>query len=391
MLRAVRVCFLFNHYATHQVVHSAPFAFELSRRHPESEVVAACTSEAQRDSVARIGSLYAGQRVRIVELEIPRLERWAASALSRLTFLGKRRTLASHLEFFRGFDAIVAPERTVLLLRKKYGLAGVKLINTRHGQGDREGSFDARAREVDLTLLAGRKYVDRLRERGLLRDGHYAVVGYPKFEVCAAPSAAKRLFANENPVVLYNPHFDARESSWPTQGNAVLRWFAAHAEYNLIFAPHVVLFARAWRHRARLWRGALRAPHIHVDLGSEASVDATYTRAADVYLGDASSQVYEFVATPRPCVFIDAQGARFANPDKYRHWRFGPVISTAAELGPALLAARAGFAGYARAQREAFAYTFSSEPDRTAAERGADAIAEFVANGAIASKRLAPR
>ena len=34
-----RVGFLFNHYATHQVPHAAPYAFELSRRHPNLHVV----------------------------------------------------------------------------------------------------------------------------------------------------------------------------------------------------------------------------------------------------------------------------------------------------------------------------------------------------------------
>ena len=65
----------------------------------------------------------------------------------------------------------------------KYGLTDLKLINTRHGAGDREGSFDDRSGAFDLTLLPGQKYVDRLNELGYLRPGTYAVVGWPKFEV----------------------------------------------------------------------------------------------------------------------------------------------------------------------------------------------------------------
>ena len=45
----------------------------------------------------------------------------------------------------------------------------------------------------------------------------------------------------------------------------------------------------------------LRAPNLRFDPGSPASTDMTYTRAADIYLGDVSSQVYEFIAEPRPC------------------------------------------------------------------------------------------
>lgn len=381
----MRICFLFNHYAAHQVAHAAPFAFELSRRYEKADVVVACTSDALRAAVLRIAALYPKHRVEFVQLEIPLSERIVTALLTRFTFLAKKRMLARNLDFFRGFDAIVTPERTVLLLRTKYGLERVKLINTRHGQGDRMGSFDDRTLEVDLTLVAGRKYVDRFADYGILREGHYAIVGYPKFEVCGNHGPPARLWANDNPVVLYNPHFDPRESSWPSQGHAVLDWFAAHPEYNLVFAPHVVLFERAWKHAAWIPRRIRGLPNIHIDVGSDASIDMTYTRAAAIYLGDSSSQVYEFIEVPRPCVFIDAQGARAANPNKYAHWRFGPVISSAAELGPALIAAREGFPAYAEEQRTAFAYTFSSEPGRSAGQRGADAIAEFLEKGRIDS------
>ena len=30
-----------------------------------------------------------------------------------------------------------------------------------------------------------------------------------------------------------------------------------------------------------------------------------YTQRADIYLGDVSSQVYEFLLNPRPCVFLN--------------------------------------------------------------------------------------
>ena len=42
----MRIGFLFNHYAVHKVPHAAPYAFELSRRRPDFEVVVTCSSDA---------------------------------------------------------------------------------------------------------------------------------------------------------------------------------------------------------------------------------------------------------------------------------------------------------------------------------------------------------
>ena len=49
----MRVGFLFNDYSHHHVPHAAPYAYELSRRHPESEVITATSSEAESDMTSR--------------------------------------------------------------------------------------------------------------------------------------------------------------------------------------------------------------------------------------------------------------------------------------------------------------------------------------------------
>ena len=53
----MRVGFLFNHYAVHQVPHAAPYAFELSRKHPRFEVVIACSSDPELEAAKTIGTL----------------------------------------------------------------------------------------------------------------------------------------------------------------------------------------------------------------------------------------------------------------------------------------------------------------------------------------------
>ena len=105
----------------------------------------------------------------------------------------------------------------------------------------------------------------------------------------------------------------------------------------------------------------------------------TYMRAADIYLGDVSSQVYEFLLEPRPCVYLNGHGVDWRDDPHYFHWTLGQVVDNVAEdLGPALDRAAETHASYRDAQQTAFDYTFRTEPDSTAAQRGARAIATFL-------------
>ena len=211
-------------------------------------------------------------------------------------------------------------------------------------------------------------------------EGDYALAGYPKFEVIQGFNRpVPRLFQNDRPVVLYNPHFDAAQSSWQTMGLQVLDFFAAHPEYNLIFAPHLVLFKRRLRHGAFLPRRYRRVANIHVDLGSSALVDMSYLRAADIYLGDVSSQVYEFLQQPRPCIFLNAHAVDWMDNPAYVHWHLGQVVDRVEpDLHLALQQAGKAQERYRARQEQAFAYTFYSEPGDSAAELGARAIAAFI-------------
>ena len=63
-----------------------------------------------------------------------------------------------------------------------------------------------------------------------------------------------------------------------------------------------------------------------IDTGSPASLDMTYTDAADIYIGDASSQVYEFIRRPRPCFFLNSRGHAWQDNPDFAHWRAGHVL-----------------------------------------------------------------
>lgn len=377
----IRVGFLFNHYFPHQIPHAAPFAFELSRHFSrEFEVIIACASEEERQFVLKIGSFYPGHKCQIIKLKVPVSYKILDPLVSTWAFGRKLVVLKYNLKFFRSLHALVVPEKTSLYLRK-LGLKDLILIHTRHGAGDRPGSFDDRAKHFDFTLLPGQKYVDRLKELGFLEEGKYAVVGWPKFEVVKKlhPSPPK-IFENDRVTVVYNPHFDQNLASWRPWGEKVLDFFIKHPEYNLIFAPHVVLFKRRFRHGARkIAKRFYQAPNLVIDLGSMASVDMTYILAADIYLGDVSSQVYEFIWKPRPCIFLNAHKVSWRGNPYYFHWHLGQVVNhLESELAPALARAFKIQGEFVPKQIEAFNYTFYQEKGSTAAERGAKAIAQFL-------------
>ncbi len=395
----MRVGFLFNHYAAHQVPHAAPYAFELSRRHPDMEVIIACSSKREMRAVRTIARLYPKHRCRLKRVRPAWYYTLVDPLISKWSFKRKKMVLRNNLRFFRGLDALVAPERHFMKLRTKYGLKELKMIHTRHGAGDREGGFDDRSGAFDFTLLPGQKYVDRLSALDYLRPGTYATAGWPKFEVVRGLGRGhERYFHNDNPVVIYNPHFDQRVSSWSPMGEQVLEFFADNPDYNLIFAPHVVLFKRHKRHHASLPKKYYGIRNILIDKGSTRSADMSYILAADIYLGDASSQVYEFLLEPRPCIFLNGHDVAWRSNPYYFHWHLGQVVNDVhAELGPALERASSSHAQYLPKQQQAFDYTFRMERDSTAAQRGADAIAAFLLNpraatdGADADASASPR
>ena len=385
--RPPRVGFLYNHDDLHQVAHTAPIIAAFQRRTPPADVQIEIlvSSVAQERAVASLldPTLAAPRSHRLRRRGVAdTLERWTGRAAP----LGRIATLHANLELLRTFDALVVPETTSTLLKTRFGLDTTKLIYVPHGAGDRAVGFGREVRHFDYVLPSGTKVRDRMLEGGLIRLGGHAVVGYPKFDaVSQAPT--RRLFENDRPVVLYNPHADPRLSSWYRFGERVLDFFARCDRYNLVFAPHVMLFRRrvhaspAQRRIRVRWGLPERfrsVPNIHIDLGSTRSIDMTYTRTADVYLGDVSSQIYEFIRRPRPALFLDSHGADWGADPNYAHWKLGRVLLDPNELAEALESPPALTDEMRDAQIAAFRSTFSLDPLRSSSDRAADAIVRFL-------------
>lgn len=384
----VRIGFLFNHEAPHQVAHALPIALALLDHPRRPDVRLYLAPGASADETRRVWaeSGRAPDDPRLVMLDPARwparLGEWltgAAAPLARIDVLRRNRGL------FAGLDALVVPEKTSTLLKDRFGLDTLRLIHTRHGAGDRAVGFDAASARFDFVLVSGPKIRDRLLAAGLIGADDHAVTGYPKFDLFAH-RPRPRLFADDRPVILYNPHPDPQLSSWHAAGPAILRHLVQSGRWNIVFAPHVMLFRRRlWASRAplRLRRtppvpaDLIGHPNLLVDTGSRASVDMTYTRAADIYLGDASSQIYEYLVRPRPAIFWANDRQDRGDDPNFAHWRAGPVVGSLAALDAALEAARADPDRHADAQRALVAASFDGV-DTPAAPRAAAAILAYL-------------
>ena len=340
----------------HQHLHWLPAALRLARE-PGVRVTVLASSRAGLDFIRGFDP---EGRLTLRWLPTPALHRDGlfTPPKRRLTMLLHQRTIGR-------FPTIVTTETTSALLRRLPGFAS-RMIHLKHGAGDRAGGYNPKHAAFDLTLVNGPKDKKRLIERGLGTDGNIAVVGYAKFEM--ARDEPRALFADDHPVALYNPHFDADVSSWFDGGPGLVAAMGEVPGWNFVVAPHVKLKGGP----------TPSAPaNVRIDRGSVASIDMSYTEGASVYIGDASSQVYEFLRRPRPCIFFNPRGHDWANDEACAHWHLGQVIERADELGAALDRAAALQPRFEPLQRAALAASLDPSPE-PASERQARAILDFV-------------
>lgn len=385
----MRVGFLFNHDQIHQVRHSLPIALALSRRHNSIQTVVAVSSDRIAAEVTRLA-----RELGVASLELVRLglksgpARVVGRVLRGMVPIEKVLLYRDNLDFFRSLDALVVTERTSLLLKTQYGLNDLPMFLQDHGAGDRAVGFGGQERLFDHILAAGPKIRDRMIRDAGVDPSRISITGYPKFDLAEDDPFRPPAHWAGRRTVLYNPHLSPHLSSWYREGRAILDYFQRSDRYNLIFAPHIMLFHRkvvvsidelGVGMPGRLAAKYREAPNILIDTGGRRLVDMSYTRAADLYLGDASSQVYEFLREPRPCVFVNANNRAWKGDANFAHWRAGPVVQGADELDAALDESVDRHASrYAPIQRELMRYTFDlrSEP---AADRAARRISELVA------------
>jgi hypothetical protein len=315
------IAFLFIGGA-HQVFHLAPVAAELSRLLPAVPVVCLAADEATAAELRRVRDVMNTPRLGIEVARIPLLGRIRSALKGKKSSL-KRPLLKSLSSRLMRSAAVITPERTSAALREM-GLRDTLMIHFRHGAGDRAPESESRLVAFDTVVVPGEKDFHRAMDRGVPPD-RLRICGYVKLDFCEHMARQLRpLFDNGRPTVLYNPHFDGEISSLPVAGQ-VIRRFLENSSYNLIFAPHIRTAENMNASRRAHWQRMAVPGRIIVDLDSPRLIDLTYTLTADVYLGDMSSQLYEFLIRPRPVAFINTHGADWRNDRRYAGWKLGEV------------------------------------------------------------------
>ncbi|KHK93540.1 hypothetical protein [Novosphingobium malaysiense] len=382
----MRIGFLFNHDQIHQVAHSLPIALALAEGGFSGEIIVATTTVPLAREVQRIGGQLIGTQIEHVQLSPSAVSRSLDAVLGKVVPANKILIYKDNLDFFRSLDVLVVAEKTSLILKTRYGLDDLAIIHTRHGAGDRAIGFDKASAGFDHVLCSGPKIRDRLvAEAGVSPDA-ITIVGYPKFDL-VRNARRHRFLPTAEKVVLYNPHPSPHLSSWYRHGHGVLDYFLDNPHYGVIFAPHVMLFQRNFvvtidkltiNSAGDIPKRFLRGDNIKIDLGSRASTDMTYTQAADIYLGDASSQVYEFLLNPRPCIFMNTHRHNWVGDPNFKHWHAGEVILGPDEL-PAALARAEDLheTHYRTVQEDMFAESFDLTA-KPSSVRAAEALLDFV-------------
>ncbi|WP_340313781.1 glycosyl transferase [Rhizorhabdus argentea] len=339
----------------HQALHIAPVAAALHAS-GAAQVEAFVLDEDATPKLTEMFVALGAGGIPIVVMKLPPPVAALASCSGRFKTM-KLPKLLYWQRRLRRFDAIVTAERTTTILKRLPGRQPL-LVHIPHGAGDRAKGFEPRLGLFDEVITAGEKDRRRMVAEGLVRPEHCHAAGYIKLAAVERLSPVPDIGAplsRERPTILYNPHFARKMSSWTRFGEALADRIIAEGRYNLIVAPHVRLQERLSAEEANAWRRKAVPGRVTVDLGSWRSLDMSYTRAADLYIGDVSSQIYEYLVTPKPCLFLDAHGVNWrGNPD-YAMWGFGEVCTSVDAAMAAIGTAAARHGEFADIQRAAVA------------------------------------
>ena len=357
----------------HHILHFIGVAAELSKN--DNIRVDILTYSSEHKYLKHLIELLKADNINLIEVKTYKIRQWIDKIKKRKRpsplFLTKH-----NKKIMKSYDFLVFTDFKTIYFNKNNK---TKFIYLSHGSGDRAYGYNIpKLEEFDLLLLAGKKILNRILNEGL-KNKNYKIVGYPKFDIAIVEQKNESIFKNNNKTILYNPHNSRKLSSWYKNGNEILEFFYTQKEYNLIFAPHINLFNdKKYLSPKILNKKYFNAKNILMDLGSEKSSNMSYTLSADVYIGDVSSQVYEFIFKSRPCLFINSNKIKWTNDPNYLHWSLGKVLSDVSKLKNELNKLEKTHQKFKQIQTELFQDTFDISNEISSSKRAANEINQFI-------------
>lgn len=348
----------------HQAYHLLPSAVNLSKK-KSVDVKALVRTEDEQEYCRKLLNQLDGFDVSVEKMTVPFwIKRFAKNKLSILF----------NLKTLKSLDAIIVSERTSTILTKFIKKMPL-FIHITHGAGDRAKGYDPRIKNFDHVIVAGDKHRRKMIEKGLVTKETCSVAGYIKrYTLQQLNKNDWSYFPEDRPMVLYVPHFDLPLSSWPEFGEGLLAYFQEQSDFNVVIAPHIRL-SKSFPEplQTRLNEITESNDHIYVDLGTERVMNMTYTRQADIYVGDVSSQVYEFLVKPKPCIFLNGHNANWRDNPDYGHWTMGQVCNDLDEFKVSLNKAVESHPEYVEIQKSR-CFDNMGDPDWVPTERAAEII-----------------
>jgi FtsZ-binding cell division protein ZapB len=307
-------------------------AMELSIIQDEYRVVLLSCTDQHSKILQCIGQFYPKNRTEITTLPLP--FRYKYLNFKKKSYPSPYDTMPKAIHLLRDADAILTTSHATVKMNHKLKITKPKIIYQYHGCGDRKYSFSKELGKFDYLLLPGKYYEKRLVEEHVTTKERTSIVGYPKLDYPVDVNHfRKQLFNNNKPIILYVPHWDPNLTSYKIWGKQILEYFNHNDKYNLIFSPHIQLKHWKFKYKYDIRIDQYINQNLYVDFGSERSVDSSYIKLADLYLGDVSSLIYEWIAIqPRPCLFLNAHQVNWREDVDYRNWQYGPVVETMDQL-----------------------------------------------------------
>ncbi|MBU4485525.1 MAG: hypothetical protein KKD38_01225, partial [Candidatus Delongbacteria bacterium] len=292
------------------------------------EVLCLSCNKEHTGALNKIKKLYPESKTSIIELRQPL--RYRFFNFKKKSYPSVNAMIKIAKKYLIDTDCILTTSHGTPKMLAKNKINKQILIYQYHGCGDRKYGFDPGFKRFNYMFLPGIYHQNRLTEEDIIAKEKTFIVGWPKFDYSLKVSPeGEKLFSNDNPVVLYTPHWEPKLTSFNKYSEFLLNYFKINKNYNFIFAPHILIKHWKTHYGYRTDFSEYESDNIIIDFGSDFSTDGTYLNNSDMYIGDVSSMVYEFIAfKQRPCLFLNAHNVAWKDNVDYRFWDYGPVVES---------------------------------------------------------------